>query len=78
MKTALEVINEIFYNPHIIVKDRGNRGYYILIKRYGHNKYEYISKKEIVSYILYKTRYRYNDIGTSRKEKLIILKIMEE
>lgn len=78
MKTALEVINEIFYEPYIIVKDRGNRGYYVLTKGFGYKKYDYISKKEIVSYIFYNNRYRYRDIGKSRKEKLITLKIMEE
>ena len=82
MKTSLQVINELYYKPYIISKDRGNRGYYILTKGYRYNKYEYISKKQIISYIIYGSRYRYNEIvdryKISRKHKLIILKIMEE
>ena len=38
-KSSIDVINEIFYNVTIILKDRGNRGYYI---RHYYNDYSYM------------------------------------
>ena len=70
--TAIEFINKHYNNPRIILKDRGNRGYYIKYSWYTFNyKYDYISKKEILKHMLIGV---YNE----RKKKLITLKIMYE
>lgn len=68
MKSAIDYLNEWFPNIKVIVKDRGNRGYYIL---YDEDSYDYISKKHIIQCL---TRYSTND----RFDKLVTIKIMNE
>ena len=69
--TAIEYLNRRFDNPSIILKDRGNRGYYIKYTIIYSEKYAYISKKEILHQLLI-------GVHNPRKRKLITLKIMYE
>ena len=68
--TAIEFLNKHYNNPRIILKDRGNRGYYIKynICSYDYSDYKtinycdyrtvYISKKSILKHSFFVVIYR--------------------
>lgn len=74
IKTAIDFINEWYPFVDIIVKDRGNRGYYVKYMA-GYPCYTFISKKTIIRII---SRSIGSGEQNERLKKLIELQIMNE
>jgi len=68
----------MFYSDvSFIIRDIGNNGFFVSYKD-GKTKQAYVSKDDIIEYMLRYDKYGMTYLDRKRKNKLIVLKIMSE